>query len=170
MAEALVWWSISLPFQGASLLFSRTFFSLQRPWATTALAGVNLAVNASLAAALYGPFGIGGIVLGTVAGTVVMCVAQGLMLRGDLGGVEGRRTIGAALLMLLAAVPLAGAAYGAWYGLDALLGHSFLAQAVAVLSAIAAGIAVYAAAVWALRVPEARQIGRLLVSRGRRSG
>ena len=35
------------------------------------------AVNAVLAAALYGPFGIGGIVIGTVAGTVVMCVAQG---------------------------------------------------------------------------------------------
>ena len=40
---AMVWWSISLPFQGVSLLFSRTFFSLQRPWATTALAGLNLA-------------------------------------------------------------------------------------------------------------------------------
>ena len=31
VTEALVWWSISLPFQGVSLLFSRTFFSLQRP-------------------------------------------------------------------------------------------------------------------------------------------
>ena len=39
VSEAMVWWSISLPFQGVSLLFSRTFFSLQRPWATTALAG-----------------------------------------------------------------------------------------------------------------------------------
>ncbi len=38
-STAMVWWSISLPFQGVSLLFSRTFFSLQRPWATTALAG-----------------------------------------------------------------------------------------------------------------------------------
>ena len=38
--------------------------------------------------------------------------------------------------MLLAAVPLAGAAYGVWDGLDALLGRSFLAQAVAVLSGI----------------------------------
>ena len=55
VSTALVWWSISLPFQGVSLLFSRTFFSLQRPWATTALAGVNLVVNAALAAALYGP-------------------------------------------------------------------------------------------------------------------
>src|SRR5919197_4890698 len=52
-----------------SELFSRTFFSLQRPWATTALSGVNLVVNAAIAAALYGPFGIGGIVIGTVVGT-----------------------------------------------------------------------------------------------------
>ena len=67
-STALLWWSISLPFQGVSLLFSRTFFSLQRPWATTALSGVNLLVNVALAAALYGPFGIAGIVIGTVAG------------------------------------------------------------------------------------------------------
>ena len=47
-STAMVWWSISLPFQGVSLLFSRTFFSLQRPWATTALAGLNLVVNAAI--------------------------------------------------------------------------------------------------------------------------
>ena len=38
------------------------------------------------------------------------------------------------------------------------------------LTAIAAGVAVYAAAVWVLRVPEARQIRRLLMSRGRSCG
>ncbi len=38
VATALLCWSFSLPFQGASLLFSRTFFSLQKPWFTTALA------------------------------------------------------------------------------------------------------------------------------------
>ncbi len=170
VSQALVWWSISLPFQGVSLLYSRTFFSLQRPWATTALAGLNLTVNATVAAALYGPFGIGGIVLGTVAGTVTMCVAQGVMLRGELGGVEGRRTLGAAARMLVAAVPLAGASYGVWYGLDAELGRSFPAQAVSVLSGITAGVVVYAAAVWVLRVPEARQIRRLLMTRRAPSG
>ncbi|MBA3436383.1 MAG: murein biosynthesis integral membrane protein MurJ, partial [Thermoleophilaceae bacterium] len=72
VTTALVWWSISLPFQGVSLLFSRTFFSLQSPWATTALAGANMAVNAVVALALYKPFGIAGIVIGTVAGTLVM--------------------------------------------------------------------------------------------------
>jgi putative peptidoglycan lipid II flippase len=169
-STALVWWSISLPFQGVSLLFSRTFFSLQRPWATTALSGVNLVVNAALAAALYEPFGIAGIVVGTVAGTVAMCVAQGWLLRGELGGVEGTRTFAVALRMLVAAALLGAVAYGVWRGLEELLGGAFLAQAVAVLAAIGAGFAVYAAAVWALRVPEARQIRDLLVTRGRRGG
>jgi putative peptidoglycan lipid II flippase len=168
VSEAMLWWSISLPFQGVSLLFSRTFFSLQRPWATTALAGVNLAVNAAVAAALYKPFGIAGIVIGTVAGTIVMCVSQGLMLRGDLGGVEGARTLKDAARMLVAAALLGAVAYGVWYGLDELLGRSLVAQACSVLGGIAAGIAVYAAAVWLMRIPEARQIRTLLLSRRRK--
>ena len=169
-STALLWWSISLPFQGVSLLFSRTFFSLQRPWATTALAGLNLVVNAALAAALYGPFEIAGIVLGTVAGTIVMCVAQGWILRGELRGIEGARMLDASLRMLLAAALLGAVSYGAWYGLDAALGRSFAGQAVSVLGGIAVGAAAYTGAVWALRVPEARQIRRLLVNRGRPAG
>jgi putative peptidoglycan lipid II flippase len=164
-STAMLWWSISLPFQGVSLLFSRTFFSLQRPWATTALAGLNLAVNTALAALLYGPFEIAGIVIGTVAGTIAMCVAQGWILRGDLGGIEGARTLAAALRMLVAAALLGALAYGVWYGLDAALGRSLVAQAASVLGGIAAGAIAYAAAVWVLRVPEAREIRRLLMSR-----
>ncbi len=162
VTEALVWWSISLPFQGMSLLFSRTFFSLQSPWATTALAGVNLVVNALVALALYKPFGIAGIVIGTVAGTLVMTIGQGWLLRGRLGGIEGTATLAAAARMLVAAALLALAAYGAWYGLDDALGRSLAAQVAAVGVAICAGVAVYAAAVWVLGVKEARQIRALL--------
>ncbi len=164
-STAMVWWSISLPFQGVSLLFSRTFFSLQRPWATTALAGVNLVVNAGLAAALYGPFEIAGIVLGTVVGTVVMCIAQGLILRRELAGIEGRRMLSGAVRMLAAAALLAAVAYFVWKGLDDALGRSLAGQIGSVFAGIAAGGGVYAAAVWVLGVPEARQIPRLLVRR-----
>jgi putative peptidoglycan lipid II flippase len=169
VASAMVWWAISLPFQGVSLLFSRTFFSLQRPWATTALAGLNLVVNALVALALYRQLGIAGIVIGTVVGTVGMTVAQGAFLRGDLGGVEAGRTISAALRMLTASAALAAVSYLAWYGLDAVLGRSLLGQAVTMALAVGAGLVVYAAAVWALRVPEAKQIAGLLRGRLRRT-
>jgi putative peptidoglycan lipid II flippase len=165
VAEAMVWWSLSLPFQGVSLLFSRTFFSLQRPWATTALAGVNLVVNAIVAAALYDPFGVAGIVIGTVVGTIVMCVAQGAILRRALGGLEGTRALASGVKMLAAGALLGGAAYLVWDLLDAALGRSLAAQIVAVGGGIATGFAVYAGAVWALRVPEARQFRALLPGR-----
>ena len=165
VTTALVWWSISLPFQGVSLLFSRTFFGLQQPWATTALAVVNMVVNAAVAFALYKPLGIAGIVIGTVAGTLVMTVAQGWILRGELGGIEGRQLVGTIVRMLAAAAVLAALAYGVWYGLDELLGRSLIAQIVTVGAGVAAGALAYAVAVWALRVPEAHQVLRLLRSR-----
>jgi putative peptidoglycan lipid II flippase len=166
-STAMVWWSISLPFQGVSLLFSRTFFSLQRPWATTALAGLNLVVNAAIAAALYGPFDIAGIVLGTVVGTIVMCVAQGLILRRELNGIEGVRLVSTLIRVTAAAALLGAVSYLTWKGLDEALGRSLAGQAVSVLTAIVAGSVVYGAAVWVLGVHEARQIPRLLMSRGR---
>ena len=76
VSEALFWFSFSLAFSGANLLMTRTFFSLRRPWFPTALAGMSLLVNTGVSAALYGPLGIGGIVIGTVAGSAAMTVAQ----------------------------------------------------------------------------------------------
>jgi putative peptidoglycan lipid II flippase len=162
VATAMVWWSISLPFQGVSLLFSRTFFGLQQPWATTALAVVNMVVNAAVAFALYKPFGIAGIVIGTVAGTLVMTTAQGWILRRELGGIDGAATVSAVARMLVAGAALAAVSYLAWWGLDELLGRSLPAQVVSVGIGIGAGVLAYAGGAWALRIPEARQVGRLL--------
>ena len=167
VTTALVWWSLSLPFQGVSLLFSRTFFSLQRAWATTALAGANLVVNALVALALYEPFGIAGIVLGTVAGTLVMTVAQGWMLRAELGGIEGAR------MLAVGPADAAGGRGARGRRLRLLVRARCGARPLAGRAdrrrpewRIAAGLAVYAAGVWALGVPEARQLRRLLPGGG----
>ena len=62
-----------------------------------------------------------------------------------------------------------GLAYGVWYVLDDLLGRGLIAQILSVGGGIAAGGAVYAAVVLALRVPEARQIVDLFARRFRRN-
>ena len=69
VAEALFWFSFSLPFAGINLLLTRTFFSLQRPWLPTALAVGSVIVNVVVALALYEPLGIAGIVIGTAIST-----------------------------------------------------------------------------------------------------
>ena len=169
VAEALFWFSFSLPFSGFNLLLTRTFFSLQRPWTPTALAGVTLAINIAVSAALYGPLGIGGIVLGTVVSTAAMTVGQSFYLRRRIGGLQLRTTAQTTMKILVAAAALGAVAYGAWYVLDDALGDSLLAQIVSVGGAIALGSAVYAALVLAMRIPEARQILDLFTRRLRRS-
>jgi putative peptidoglycan lipid II flippase len=169
VTTAMVFWALSLPAQGISLLFSRTFFSLQRPWMTTAISVANMVVNVALSAALYGPFGIAGIVLGSVAGTLTMATLQGYQLSKLLNGIEGRGSIAAMLKMIAASAPLAGASYAVWWALDQALGRSLPAQIVSLGIGIAVGVALYIAAVVALRIREAHQIREMVSGRfGRR--
>lgn len=166
VSSALFWFSFSLPFSGVNLLLTRTFFSLQKPWITTGIAGLNLTVNVAVSVALYKPFGVAGIVIGTAVSSAVMTVAQMHFLRRELHGrLEVRRTATVAAQITVAAALLGGAAYGVWYALDRALGEAILAQLIAVGVALAVGLVVYVVAVLALRIPEARQIQRLAAGR-----
>lgn len=168
VSEALFWFAFSLPFSGVNLLLTRTFFSLQRPWMPTALAGLTLLVNALVSVALYQRYGIPGIVFGTVVASIVMTAGQVIALRRQLDGLELKRTLNACALMLAASALLGAVAYGAWWGLDAGLGRSLPAQLVSVGGGVVAGTAIYAGALLALRVPEARDIAGMLGARLRR--
>ncbi|MDQ3631103.1 MAG: murein biosynthesis integral membrane protein MurJ, partial [Actinomycetota bacterium] len=86
VALALFWFSFSLPFAGANLLLTRTFFSLQEPWLPTRLAAGNLAINTVVSLLLYRPFGIAGVVIGTAVASLGMTVGQYAVLRRLLGG------------------------------------------------------------------------------------
>jgi putative peptidoglycan lipid II flippase len=166
VAQALFWFSFSLPFSGVNLLLTRTFFSLQRPWLPTGLGAATLLINLAVALVLVGPFGIGGIVVATAVSSAAMTAGQAFFLRRELGGqLEGGETLRAVGRILVASVALSVVAYGLWRGLDALLGRSLPAQIVSVGGGLAAGIAVYCAVVIALRVPEAQQIRELLGAR-----
>jgi putative peptidoglycan lipid II flippase len=169
VSDALFWYSFSLVFSGVNLLLTRTFFSLQRPWTPTALAGANLAVTAAVSIVLAEPLGIAGVVLGTVVGTAGMTFAQAYYLRRDLdGSLEGRRTAGAVARMLVAGAALGVGAYASWRALDEALGRDLLAQLVSVGVGVLVGFGIYAALVLVLRVHEADQVRALVTSRFRR--
>jgi len=166
VSSALFWFSFSLPFSGVNLLLTRTFFSLQKPWITTGIAALNLTVNVGVSVALYRPFGIPGIVIGTAVSSAVMTLAQMHFLRRELHGrLEVRRTLAVTAQITAAAALLAGAAYVVWYGLDRALGEGVPAQILSVGIALSVGATVYAFIVLALRIPEARQIQRLVAGR-----
>jgi putative peptidoglycan lipid II flippase len=165
VSTALFWFAFSLPFNGLNLLLNRTFFSLQRPWLPTGTAAANLAITAGAAAAFYKPFGVGGIVAATALATAVNVVVQCIVLRPVLGGIEGTRLVWSALRIAAASALLAGVSYLVWEVLDGALGRGLGGQIVSVGAALAAGGLAYAAAVTALRIPEAHQIRRLLLRR-----
>jgi putative peptidoglycan lipid II flippase len=166
VSSALFWFSFSLPFSGVNLLLTRTFFSLQRPWITTGIAALNLGVNVAVSVALYKPFGIPGIVVGTAASSAAMTFAQIHYLRRELHGrLEGRRTAIVVAQMVGASALLGGVAYGTWKVLDEALGRGLFGQIASVGAGLGLGAVVYASTVHLLRIPEARQIERLLAGR-----
>jgi putative peptidoglycan lipid II flippase len=162
VSEALFYFALSLPFAGVNLLLIRTFFSLQRPWVPTLIAFVNLGLTAGLNAALYGPMGIGGIVLSTAIVSLVTAVALAAVLRPALGGLDGRRTLDAGLRILIASALLAAVALAVKEGLEGAVADDFAGQLLVIVTAGMAGTAAYIATVFALRVEEAHQIWALV--------
>jgi putative peptidoglycan lipid II flippase len=164
VATALFWFAFSLPTNGLFLLLTRTFFSLQRPWVPTAIGGGNLALNALAALALY-HLGIGGIVAATAIATTASVIAQCVILRRLLDGLELARLAVASIKITLAAAALAAVSFGAWDVLDGALGRGLLDQIVSLGVALGLGGLAYLGAAKAMRIAELEQIMRLLPGR-----
>jgi putative peptidoglycan lipid II flippase len=160
---ALFWFAFSLPFGGLNLLLTRTFFAVQRPWIPTRLAALNIVIDIIVSVGLYKPFGIAGLIIGTVVANAVMTALQLLRLReGFNGRLEGAQTIKITARILLASALLAAGSWAVWFVLDKLLGRSLAGQIFSVGGAAAAGLWLYTRAVLAMRVPEAHQVSRLI--------
>ncbi len=163
VAAALAAFAAGLTFNGAMLMLTRAFFSLQANWTPTLVALASVFLNVILDAALF-RFGIWGIPLATsivnVLGTVVLLT----LLRRRLGGIDLRVTARIVRRTVGASVVLAAVAYAVWDTLDHALGRSFPAQAVALASALAAAGFVY---VLLARLLGIRELDALLSLRDR---
>jgi putative peptidoglycan lipid II flippase len=165
VSEALFWFALSLPFGGLNLLLTRVFFSVQRPWIPTRLAALNIVVDIVVSIGLYKPLGIAGLIIGTVVANAVMTALQFHRLKvGFDGSLEGSQTTMITARILVASLLLAAASWIVWWALHNLLGGSLPAQIVSVGAGAFAGVAVYARAVFAMHVPEAHQVRRLIRS------
>ncbi|MEO7197498.1 MAG: murein biosynthesis integral membrane protein MurJ [Solirubrobacterales bacterium] len=158
VSTALFWFAFSLPFNGLFLLLTRTFFSLQRPWIPTAISGLNLLITAGVSLALYKPYGVAGIVGATALATFASVIAQVVVLRRELGGIEFGSLLDGAVKIVAASALLAGVSYLVWNALEGALGMGTLAQIGSLSAGLAAGGLVYLGGVLAMRVPEARQL------------
>ena len=166
VSVALFWFSFSLPFGGINLLLTRAFFAVQRPWIPTRLAAMNIVVDIIVSIGLYKPFGIAGLIIGTVAANAVMTVLQLQRLRAGFNGrLEGALTTMITARIAIASALLAGVSWVVWKLLDELLGASLPAELLSVGAAGLAGLFVYVRAVLAMRVPEAHQMGNLIKAR-----
>jgi putative peptidoglycan lipid II flippase len=158
VATALFWFAFSLPTNGMFLLLSRTFFGLQKPWIPTAIAGGNLAVTAIASFLLYKPFGVAGIVAATAIATTASVIAQVVLLRGRLGGIEATRFIGTTARVAVGSALLALVSYESWALLDDALGRGLAGQIISVSVALGLGGVAYLACSRLLRIPELDQI------------
>jgi len=164
VAQCLQAFSIGLVFSGWMLILNRSFYAVQTNWVPTGIALGAVGLNALFDAVFY-RLGIWGIPLATSTVNVVASGVLLVMMRRRIGLEHLGRTLGVVAQVAAAGLLAAGAAYGAWYVLDASLGASPLAQTLSLGAGFAAGGLVYLGAARALGL---REIEALLLLRARR--
>jgi putative peptidoglycan lipid II flippase len=157
VALTLATFSFGLVANGLSLLLTRAFFGLQEPRLPTQVAVVNLVLNLVLDLALL-RFGAAGIAFATSIVTTFNAVVLAIALRRRVGLLHGRETLASAARTVAATLYCVGAAFGVWYPLDQLLGHSTPAQILSLGAGLAAGAFSYLAAARFLHLEEVEVI------------
>jgi putative peptidoglycan lipid II flippase len=147
-------------------MFNRGFQSLQRPWLPLYVGLVNLALNALLDWALYPSLGARGIVLSTSIVSAFNFVALLVLMRRQIGYVDGRRILVSLGKILVCSAALAVVSYALWHGLRSVADGGLVALIVVVAAVFGSGGLVYLGAARLLRVEEL-SVMNLLRRRGR---
>jgi putative peptidoglycan lipid II flippase len=153
VAHSLAAFSAGLVFNGAMLMLTRAFFSLQSNWVPTAVALGNLFLNAILDFAFY-RLGVWGIPLATAVCNFAGTWALLVLLRRRLGRMDGGAIAQTVARVTVASALVAGVAWVVWRPLDDVLGRSFGAQVVSLGAALVAAVGTYLVACRAMRVRE----------------
>jgi putative peptidoglycan lipid II flippase len=166
VAWALAFFSLGLVFVSANTMLNRAFYGIQKAWLPLVVGVFNLILNAALSLLLYRPLGVGGITLATSLVSTFNFFALLVLLRREVGDLQGRRLLGSGLRSVASLIPLIGVSYGLWRLLEDALGVPLAGGGwaaaprllVSLSVAYLGGGAAYLAAAWLMRMDEVRQV------------
>ena len=152
-------------------IISPTFYALQRSRVPVTVSAASVAVNVALNLALVQAMGFRGLALGTTITSLLNATVQLILLRRELGGLEGRRLAVSLARILAAAAVMAVVTWGMHVLLlGALPGATLVRQAARLFATIFVSLATLAAVAQVLRIPEFAGARDLVVNRLRRMG
>jgi putative peptidoglycan lipid II flippase len=168
-AAALQLYAIGLVGYSIVRIVSPTFYALQRSRIPVMVSAGSVVVNVALNLALVRIMGYRGLALGTSITALVNASVQLWLLKREIGGIEGTRVASTFARVAVAALVMAGAAWGANELLTGVLpGQGLVRQTVRLTASIGTALAVLAAAAQLLRIREFTQARDLVLGRLRR--
>ncbi len=165
VSAALTAYTIGLISHSVLELIVRGFYALKDTWTPVWVGALAMLLNVVLSVAfvlIFSGLGHVGLALANTVATTIEVSTLAWLLRGRMNGLALRSLASVTWRCALAAVAMAGVLY-AWLVVSAGL-SSWLVLA----GALVLGVVVYWAMIWALAVPEARQIPEVVVKRLRR--
>lgn len=168
-ARALQFYAVGLVGYSVVRIVSPAFYALHKSRIPVMASITSVVANVVFAIVFVRWLGFAGLALGTSLAAILNAAIQLFMLSRELGGIEARR-IAISLAKALVAATLM--AVTAWYAdawlRAALPGSAIPMQAIRVLGAIAAALAVLSGAAWALRLHEFEEARGMVLSRFKR--
>lgn len=160
---ALRFWCLGLVAHASLEIVARTFYAMKDTVTPFMVAGLALVTNLGLALYLRGPLGVGGLALANAIAFTAQVLILLLLLSRRIDGVDGRDLLDGLLRMGASALVMAGALL--------LVLNGLAGQRPVVIAAVglAVGASVYLGMVYLLRVREAREVPRIVLSRFQRS-
>jgi putative peptidoglycan lipid II flippase len=168
-AAALRWYAVGLVGYSVVRIVSPTFYALGKSRIPVAVSVISVLLNVALNLILVRTMGYRGLALGTSLAALLNAGVQLILLRRELGGIEGRRVTVTLVKIIVASVVMAATAWASDVWLVQLFPDSSLpTQGLRVAGSILIAVIVLALTATMLRIHEFEEARDMIVGRLRR--